>query len=122
MITGAMPNKLQNGEWLHPKSAVVLKAAGLHTIAQYIRKRCHTVATYIIHCSVFEMVSTATRLTGTPPRQLWCNQGIALPDICESHLPLSPHHNIHAVVVQRRAHSALPLSCRGKNTNAVVVR
>ena len=73
-ITGLIPKKLRSGQWTYPKSEVVLKAAGLHTIETYIGKWRHTVAKYITGRPVYDMVVSATRLTGTPPCLLWTDQ------------------------------------------------
>ena len=109
-ITGLMPKKLRSGQWIYPKTEAVLKAVGLHTIETYIGKRRHTVAKYITGRPVYEMVVSVTRLTGTPPRLLWTQQNLDLPEIYETSLPSSSHtNNLDSVgVVRGRAHSAPP--------------
>ena len=102
-----MPKKLRSGQWIYPKSEVVLKAAGLLTIDQYIGKRRHTVAKYITGRPVYDMVTSAKRLTGTPPRLLWTEQNLELPEVYETSLPSSPR-NANTAVVRGRAHSAPP--------------
>ena len=106
-ITGLMPKRSQSGQWLYPKSATVLKAAGLLTINQYIDTRRHTVSRYITHRPVYDTVMNPERLTGTLPRQLWCNQDLDLPEIYQAPLPLTLR-NDSAAVVRGRAHSAPP--------------
>ena len=105
-ITGLMPKKLRSGQWIYPKTEAVLKAVGLHTIETYIGKRRHTVAKYITGRPVYDMVTSAKRLTGTPPRLLWTEQNLELPEVYETSLPSSPRYFDNAAVVRGRAHSA----------------
>ena len=107
-ITGLMPKKLRSGQWLYPKSEAVLKAAGLHTIDEYIGQRRHMVAKYITSRPVYDMVKGVKRLTGTPPRLLWTDQNLDLPEVYETPLPSSPRNTANAAVVRGRAHSAPP--------------
>ena len=111
-ITGLMPKKLRSGQWIYPKSEAVLKAAGLQTIETYIGKRRHTVAKYITGRPVYDMVMSAKRLTGTPPRLLWTEQNLELPEVYETSLPSSPRNTANAAVVRGRAHSAPPIGNR----------
>ena len=113
-ITGLMPKKLRSGQWIYPKSEAVLKAAGLQTIEYYIGKRRNTVAKYITGRPVYDMVMSAKRLTGTPPRLLWTEQNLELPEATdyETSLPSSPRNIANATVVRGRAHSA---PARGPN-------
>ena len=103
-----MPKKMRSRQWLYPKSAVVLKAAGLHTIKQYIGKRRHTMAKYITGRPVYNMVISAKRLTGMPQHLLWTDQNLDIPEVYEAPLSSSPCTYDSAAVVQGRAHSAPP--------------
>ena len=77
-ITGMIPRKRRNGEWVYPNSVTVLKAAGLRTINHYIVVRQTTVADYIVHRPIFEMVKGVQRQQGTVPRQYWWDQELGL--------------------------------------------
>ena len=89
--------KLRNREWLYPKSAAVLKAAGLYTINHCIGVQRNTVAKYIVHRSIFEMVSNTKRLTGTPPRQVWWDQDLDLTAAYEAPTSSSEHSTTHTL-------------------------
>ena len=85
----------------------MLKAAGLYTINEYIGKRRHMVVKCTTGRPVYAMVLSVKRLTGTPPRLLWTDQNLDLPEIYETPLP-SFLRNATAVVVWGRVHSAPP--------------
>ena len=101
-----MTKKLRSGQWIYPKREALLKAARLLTIKQYVGKRRHTVAKYITGRPVYDMVMSAKRLTGTPPRLFLTEQNLELPEAYETSLPSSPRNFANAAVVRGRAHSA----------------
>ena len=72
-LTGMRPKK-EGGKWTYPKSADVLQAAGLRTIADCIALRRANIAKTISDRRILKECREAERRRGSPPRMMWWDQ------------------------------------------------
>ncbi len=77
-MSGLWPEKKPDGSWTYPRSADVLKACGLQTIAHYMDVRRQTVANFIVNQPIFELCTRAVRKRGLPVQPFWWDQPMDL--------------------------------------------
>ena len=77
-MSGLRPEKKPDGSWTYPRSAEVLEACGLHTIAHYMDVSRQTVANFIVNRPIFELCTSAVRKRGSPVRPFWWDQPMDL--------------------------------------------
>ena len=76
VLTGMRPKQARDGSWEYPRTQVVLRKAGLHTISEYIGQRRTHIAQKIAARPVLEECKGAERRRGTPRRQYWWDQDL----------------------------------------------
>ena len=64
-LTGRLPRKSANNQWIYPPVAETLHLAGFFTMKEYIRRRQNTVADYIASRPIYDLC-----LTSLPPSHL----------------------------------------------------
>ena len=78
-MTEMLPEQVEDGEWQYPASKDVLRAAGLKSIAHYIKVRRQTIAAFIVYRPIFGLCSSRTRRQGASARrQFWWEQSFDL--------------------------------------------
>ena len=65
-----------NLRWEYPRTQIVLRKAGLHTISEYIGQRRSHIARKIADRPVLAECQGAERRRGTPRRQYWWEQDL----------------------------------------------
>ena len=73
-MTGMMPNKKPNGEWVYPASGEVLETAGLYTIDNYAKVRRNTILRFVSQRPIYKFSTGAEQLRSTGNRQYWWEQ------------------------------------------------
>jgi hypothetical protein len=68
------PRQGANRIWVYPKLADVLEECGMQTIVEYIRKRCNTIAIYVVAGPILEACREVKWQRGSMPRQWWWEQ------------------------------------------------
>ena len=77
-MTGMRPQRRTSGPWVYPKSADVLAAARLQTVATYMRRRRNHIAQVIEGRPLLEECRGAERRSGSSSRQMWWQQEMDL--------------------------------------------
>ena len=70
------PKQARDGSWEYPRTQVVLRKAGLHTISEYIGQRRSQIAKKIADRPILAECEGAERRRGTPRRQYWWEQDL----------------------------------------------
>ena len=74
------PTRGPDGSWEYPESSAVLKECGLHTVAEYIRRRRTTIVEYVATRPLFAACRDGEPLRGTPNHLWWWEQELGLDD------------------------------------------
>ena len=76
-ITGMLP-ALQDGEWVTPPAGEALRAAGMHSIDEYITVRQRTIVEKVATRPIMQLCNSTERLSGSSGKTFWWQQPLIM--------------------------------------------